>query len=53
MSLVPLYAHSPTMSELCHVLAELNYRCVALGPEYEDARTSELLQTNGVFVKRD
>jgi FkbM family methyltransferase len=53
MSVAPLYAHGPSMRELCHLLAELNYRCVALSPEFEDPRTGELLQTNGVFVKRD
>jgi FkbM family methyltransferase len=52
MSLAPLYADGPGMSELCHLLAELGYRCVALGPEFEDPRTGELLQANGVFVKR-
>ena len=52
MSLVPLYANSPSMSALCHLLAEVGYRCVALGPEFEDPRTGELLQANGVFVKR-
>jgi FkbM family methyltransferase len=52
MSLAPLYAHGPGMSELCHVLAELGYHCVALGPEFEDPRNGELLQANGVFVKR-
>ena len=52
MSLVPLYAHGPSMSELCHLLAELGYRCVALGPEFEDPRTGELLHANGAFVKR-
>ena len=52
MSLAPLYADGPSMSELCHLLAELGYRCVALGPEFEDPRTGELLQANGVFVKR-
>ena len=51
MSLAPLYAHGPSMSELCHLLAELDYHCVALGPEFEDPRTGELLQANGVFVK--
>jgi FkbM family methyltransferase len=40
------------MSELCRLLAELGYHCVALGPEFEDPRSGELLQTNGVFVKR-
>jgi FkbM family methyltransferase len=53
MSLARLYAHGPSMSELCHLLAELGYRCVALGPELEDPRTGELLQANGVFVKRN
>jgi FkbM family methyltransferase len=52
MSVVPLYADGPSMSELCRLLAELNYHCVALGPEFEDPRSGELLQTNGVFVKR-
>jgi hypothetical protein len=52
MSLAPLYAHGPSMSELCRQLAELDYHCVALGPEFEDPRSGELLQTNGVFVKR-
>jgi FkbM family methyltransferase len=52
ISVAPLYAHGPTMNELCHLLAELNYRCVALSPELEDPRTGELLQVNGVFVKR-
>jgi FkbM family methyltransferase len=52
MSLSPLYAHAPSMSELCHLLAELGYRCIALGPEFEDPRTGKLLQANGVFVRR-
>jgi FkbM family methyltransferase len=52
MSLAPLYANGPTMSELCHLLADLGYCCVALGPEFADPRTGELLQVNGVFVKR-
>ena len=52
MSLAPLYAHGPSMPELCHLLAELGYRCVALSPEFEDPRNGELLQANGVFVKR-
>ena len=52
MSLTPLYVDGPGMSELCRLLAELGYRCVALGPELEDRRTGELLQANGVFVKR-
>jgi hypothetical protein len=42
----------PGISELCRLLAELGYHCVALGPEFEDPRTGELLQANGVFVKR-
>jgi FkbM family methyltransferase len=52
MSVAPLYARGPSMSELCHLLADLGYRCIALGPELEDPRTGELLQANGVFVKR-
>lgn len=53
LSVAPLYARGPSMSALCHLLAELNYRCVALSPEFEDPRTGELLQVNGIFVKRD
>jgi FkbM family methyltransferase len=52
MSLAPLYADGPSMSELGRLLAELGYHCVALGPEFEDPRSGELLQANGVFVKR-
>jgi FkbM family methyltransferase len=52
MSLAPLYDHGPSMSELCRQLGQLGYRCVALGPEFEDPRSGELLQANGVFVKR-
>jgi hypothetical protein len=51
MSLAPLYADAPSMSELCRVLADLGYRCAALGPQFEDPRTGELLQVDGVFVK--
>jgi FkbM family methyltransferase len=52
MSLVPLYADGPSMAELCRLLGEIGYRCVALGPEFDDPRTGRLLQVNGVFVKR-
>jgi FkbM family methyltransferase len=52
MSLVPLYADAPCISELCHLLAELGYRCVAFGPGFEDRRSGELLQVDGIFVKR-
>ena len=52
MSLMPLYADGLDMSELCRLLAEFDYRCIALGPEFEDPRTGQLLQANGVFVKR-
>jgi FkbM family methyltransferase len=51
MSLAPLYAGGPSMPELCRLLAEFSYHCVALGPEFEDPRTGELLQANGVFIK--
>lgn len=51
MSLTPLYDGAPTMFELCQQLAELGYRCVALGPEFADPKTGLLLQVNGVFVR--
>jgi len=53
MSLSPLYAGAPTIAELCGLLAALGFQCVALGPEFEDPRTGELLQVDGVFVARD
>jgi FkbM family methyltransferase len=52
MSLSPLYAGAPSAAELCHLLAALGYQCVALGPEFEDPRTGELLQVDGVFTIR-
>jgi FkbM family methyltransferase len=52
MSLAPLYAGGPSTSELCRQLAGLGYRCVALGPGFEDRRTGAMLQIDGVFVKR-
>lgn len=52
ISLSPLYEGAPTIGGLCRFLSELNYRCVALAPEFEDPRTGELLQVNGVFVRR-
>ena len=53
MSLSPLYVGAPTIAELSGLLAALGFRCVALGPEFEDPRTGELLQVDGVFVARD
>ena len=52
MSILPLYAHAPLMGEVCHLLAELNYRCVALSPVFWDRRNGELLQVDGIFVKQ-
>ena len=52
MSLAPLYADGPSMSELCRLLAEIGYRCVALSLKFDDPKTGELLQANGVSVKR-
>lgn len=52
MSLSPLYAGAPTMPELCEYIARLGFRCVALAPEFEDPRSGNLLQANGVFVRR-
>jgi len=52
LSVLPLYAHAPLMGELCHLLAELNYRCVALSPVFWDRRNGELLQVDGIFVKQ-
>jgi FkbM family methyltransferase len=51
MSLRPLYAESISMPDLCQHLANLGFRCVALGPEYEHSVTGELLQVDGVFTR--
>lgn len=51
MSLRPLYADRISMSDLCHELSRLRFRCVALGPEYEHPVTGELLQVDGVFTR--
>ena len=52
MSLSPLYAGAPSAAELFQLLAALGYHCIALGPEFEDPRTGELLQVDGVFIIR-
>jgi FkbM family methyltransferase len=52
MSVVPLYGGGPTMVELGRFLAQRGFRCVALGPEFEHPVTGELLQIDGVFVRR-
>ena len=49
MSLISLYESAPTMMELCRLLAEAGYRCMAISPEFEDPKTGELLQVNGTF----
>jgi FkbM family methyltransferase len=51
MSLTPLYEGAPTFFELCQQIADLGFRCVALGPEFADPKTGLLLQVNGVFVR--
>jgi len=53
MSLVPLYEGAPSMTDLCQLLSENGCRCVALGPAFEDPRSGQLLQVDGVFAKRD
>ena len=53
MSLLPLYDGAPTMPELCHLLSAMGFRCVALGPEFEDPRSGDLLQVDGVFVRKE
>jgi hypothetical protein len=52
MSLIRLYEGAPTMTELCRLLAEAGYRCVAIAPEFEDPKTGELLQVNGTFIRQ-
>lgn len=51
MSLTPLYDGAPDVYSLCQMLAARGYRCIALGPEFEDPTNGVLLQINGVFVR--
>jgi FkbM family methyltransferase len=52
MSVSPLYEGAPTVQTLSQLFCNLGYHCVALGPEFEDPQTGELLQINGIFVQR-
>jgi FkbM family methyltransferase len=48
----PSYAGAPSLQELSTLLTDLGYRCIALAPEFEDPQSGELLQIEGVFVRR-
>ena len=49
MSLVPLYAGSPTLAQSLALMSELGWRLVGLEPGFEAAATGELLQVDGIF----
>jgi FkbM family methyltransferase len=52
MSLVPLYADSPTLPQSLSLMDDLGYRLIGLEPGFEDAGTGELLQVDGIFRRR-
>jgi FkbM family methyltransferase len=49
MSLVPLYAGSPTLQQSLSLMGELGYRLIGLEPGFEDAGSGALLQVDGIF----
>lgn len=51
MSLVPLYAGEPLMTEMHDHLRSLGYRMVAVEPGFMDDASGELLQLDGIFRK--
>lgn len=52
MSTRPLCADSMSMSDSCRMLSFLGFKCAALGPKYEHPVTGELLQVDGLFIRK-
>lgn len=53
MSLTPLYAGAPTFAQLYDRLCGSGWRCVALSPAFFDETRRELLQVDGMFLRKD
>lgn len=53
LSVVPLYAGQPLMSETLRVLEAAGFRLAGLEPVLRDWRTGEHLQFDGTFVRRE
>ena len=52
MSLAPLYEGGTAFVELYRFLEEAGFRCVTLTQVFSDNRSHELLQVDGVFVRK-
>jgi FkbM family methyltransferase len=53
MSIVPMYEGDSSWRELVDWLEERGFRLAGLEPGFEDPATGELLQADGIFVRRD
>jgi FkbM family methyltransferase len=52
LSLLPLYGDAPTLSQVTEYLHAHDFATVSLEPAYANPSTGELLQLNGLFVRR-
>ncbi len=53
LSLVQLYAGGPLMQEVVAFCAERDFILAGVEPGFTDQRSGQLLQLNGIFVRRD
>jgi FkbM family methyltransferase len=53
LSLVPLYEGAPAWTEVITYLQERGFQPQRLEPAFEDPRTGEVLQIDGVFTRND
>jgi len=53
LSLVPLYANQPRLTEMLVMLRELGFELHAMLPGFTDERTGRSLQMDGVFFRAD
>ena len=53
MSLVPLYEGEMLMGDMIDLLLKRNYALLSIEPVYRDAVTHEILQMDGIFIRRD
>jgi len=51
ISLVPLYAGAPTLTEMVSYIEGLGYELFSLVPGFRDARSGRLLQMDGFFIR--
>lgn len=53
MSLVPLYEQQPLFTEMIDYLADKGFQLYSLENGFANAHTGQLLQVDGIFVKRE